>query len=709
MSEKILDSNSLLPELRQELQLLPGPRAPTGEPSWTLHDPVSQRFYYIGEREFILLTYWQRLRVADVLIYCNKNSKKFFELEDVEKLLLFLFKNELLKVVDKKANQILIDRHLTANRGWKSWLLRNYLFFRVPLIRPDRFLTATYPYIRRLFTTKVLMFFLILTLLGILLVLRQLDYFFHSFSHLYSLSGALTFFITLSCIKVAHEFGHAYACKHFGLKVPSMGVAFMVLWPVLYTDATEAWKLGKRNQRIKIGIAGVATELAIAGVATFLWSFLPEGGLKSVMFIVATTTWVFSLLINLNPFMRFDGYYVLVDVLDTPNLQPRSFALAQWWLREWLFGINAEPPEIFPRVRHYTLIVYAFLTWIYRFFLFLGIALLLYHIAFKLLGIILFIVEVAVLLIKPIVNEMKVWWKLREQLPRRRKVILPLLVSLGLFVACFPWFSSVELPGIYTSTVFQRIYPPVDAQIRQVAIKHGQQVKVGDELFNLSTPGLFYEIKRVKARHNMLQLLLKRSGSTPEMLDATPVIAQQLAEAESKLQGLIEKQNKLSIQATIAGEILQLKDGLMEGTWINSKQQMALVVDPQSGMIEAYVPEKDLNKVVTGASARFYPDIPELEPIDCEIASVSMMHSHSLDNPYLASIHGGDIPVRVESNGALINEEALFLITLKPKQQLQTKLAHIIKGQVSVDVNSYSMMESFINHVLQVFIRETSF
>ncbi|MGI0117252.1 HlyD family efflux transporter periplasmic adaptor subunit [Zooshikella sp. RANM57] len=709
MDDNKLDLNSLLPELRQELQLLPGPRTKTGEPSWTLHDPVSQRFFYIGEREFILLSHWHHRQVAEVLMCCNKNNKKCYELADIEKLLVFLYKNELLKVLDKKANRVLIDRYFAMNKGWKSWLLRNYLFFRIPLIRPDRFLTVTYPYICHLFTTRMLIVFGGLTLFGILLVLRQLDYFIHSFSYLYSISGALTFFITLSCIKVAHEFGHAYACKHFGLKVPSMGVAFMVLWPVLYTDATEAWKLSKRNQRIKIGIAGVATELAIAGVATFVWSFLPEGGLKSVMFIVATTTWVFSLLINLNPFMRFDGYYVLVDILDTPNLQPRSFALAKWWLRELLFGIKADPPEVFPKARHYTLIAYAIFTWCYRFLIFLGIAILLYSIAFKLLGIILFIVEIGVLLIKPVVNEMSVWWKLRPQLPTRRKIILPLLIISGLLLACFPWFSTVELPGIYAATLFQRIYPPVEAQMSQVTIKHGQQVKAGDELFRLSTPNLYYEIKRAEARHNMLQLVLKRSGSTPEMLDATSVIAQQLAEVESKLQGLTEKQKKLSIQATMDGEILQLKDGLVKGTWVNSKQQIALLVNTQSGMIEAYVPERDLKKIIDGASARFYPDIPELAPIDCEVTSVSLIHSHSLDTPYLASIYGGDIPVRVESNGTLVNEEALFRIKLKPKQLFPTRLEHVIRGQISVEVNSYSMVESFINHILQVFIRETSF
>jgi putative peptide zinc metalloprotease protein len=125
-------------------------------------------------------------------------------------------------------------------------------------------------------------------------------------------------------------------------------------------------------------------------IATFLWSFLPEGPLKSIAFILATTSWITSLLVNISPFLRFDGYYALSDWTNTNNLQPRSFALAKWFIRHYILGSDEIEPEILPKKRKIFFITYAIGTWIYRFFLFMGIAFLVYYFAFKVLGIILF-------------------------------------------------------------------------------------------------------------------------------------------------------------------------------------------------------------------------------------------------------------------------------------------------------------------------------
>src|SRR5690606_32070695 len=144
--------------------------------------------------------------------------------------------------------------------------------------------------------------------------------------------------------------------------------------------------------------------------------FLPDGIFKSAAFILATTSWVLSLVINLNPFMRFDGYYILSDLLGVKNLQQRSFALGKWKLRETLFRLNLPPPEVLDKSLISKLVIYAWGVWIYRFFLFLGIALLVYHFFFKVLGIILFIVEILWFIVLPIAKELSWWWDLRKKI-----------------------------------------------------------------------------------------------------------------------------------------------------------------------------------------------------------------------------------------------------------------------------------------------------
>ena len=183
-----------------------------------------------------------------------------------------------------------------------------------------------------------------------------------------------------------HELGHAFTATRYGSKVASMGVALMVMLPVLYSDTTDAWRLNSRRQRIHIGAAGMIVELYLAIIFTFLWSFLPDGVMRSAAFIIATTSWIMSLAINLNILMRFDGYYILSDLLAVENLQDRSFALGKWRLRELLFDMGMPAPGNFTPLLRRKLIIYAWSVWIYRFFLFLGIALLVLSFLFQVTG-----------------------------------------------------------------------------------------------------------------------------------------------------------------------------------------------------------------------------------------------------------------------------------------------------------------------------------
>ncbi len=151
-----------------------------------------------------------------------------------------------------------------------------------------------------------------------------------------------------------------------------------------------------------IGGAGVTVELVLACLATFAWPFLAEGPLKSLAFSIATVGWVLSLAINLNPLMRFDGYYLFADALGIDNLQSRAFSLGRWRMRELLFGLGAKPPEQFDKKTTRILVWFAWAVWIYRLILFTGIALLVYYMSFKILGLVLFAVEIIYFIAKPV-------------------------------------------------------------------------------------------------------------------------------------------------------------------------------------------------------------------------------------------------------------------------------------------------------------------
>ncbi|HBN50752.1 MAG TPA: peptidase M50, partial [Thalassospira sp.] len=223
----------------------------------------------------------------------------------------------------------------------------------------------------------------------------------------------------------------------------------LVMYPVLYTDTSDAWRIISKEKRLRIAAAGIRVELALALLATFFWHLVPPGPLQSAVFLLATTTWITTLLINLSPFMRFDGYYLLSDFLGIANLQNRSFAMAKWTIRETLFRFGHPAPEPMPRKKRRMLTAFAIAVWIYRFFLFLGIALVVYHLFFKVLGIILFVVEIAWFIVIPVLNEMKHWWK-----DRHSAKVTPSLVVTGFLLAVLtvltfvPWQSRVSADAV---------------------------------------------------------------------------------------------------------------------------------------------------------------------------------------------------------------------------------------------------------------------
>ena len=352
----------------------------------------------------------------------------------------------------------------------------------------------------------------ILGFIGIILVIQNWDQFINTFLYFFNWNGIFFYALSLIVVKAIHEFGHAYVAKNYGCNVNSMGIAFLVFFPFLYTDNTNAWRLREYSNRLRINFAGISTELHLALIATFFWSILDPGTLKSIAFFIATTSWVSSLLINISPFMRFDGYYVLSDFLRIENLQPRAFSLAKWKLRQIIFGFKHQQPEEMNVNKRNFLIFYAWSTWIYRFFLFIGIALLVYHHAFKVLGIILFVVEILWFIALPIYREMLLWWKMRSEIGLSFNFIRTLLFILIIGTLFFyPWKNYQKIPAILQSENFISIYAPEEAQIKKIHTNEGVKVQENQILMELSSPSLNFKINQTIGELSLAEIKINNA------------------------------------------------------------------------------------------------------------------------------------------------------------------------------------------------------
>jgi len=713
------EEKNVFPRLRNDLKLLPAPPQDNGSPTWTLHDPVCNSFYRIGWLEFELLARWHISDKDKIIQDILEKTPLNVTHDEIEIFYRFLSVNSLLQPSTPLLMNQLKNKITRPRERFSLWLLKHYLFIRIPLLSPDRFLELTLPIVKIFVSCTFLYIIGFALFLSFFLIMRQWDTFTHTFLYFFSVQGIIWYALAIFISKLIHELGHAYTSKYYGINIPTMGVALLVLFPMLYTDNSEAWKLKSRISRMIIVAAGTLAELVIAVFATLLWSFLPDGHLRSACFILATVTWISSLFMNLSPFMRFDGYYLLSDFLDIPNLQDRAFAMGKWYLRKILLGISAPSPEKFSEQRRRFLILFAYATWLYRLILFTAIAIMVYHLFFKMLGLFFFAVEIGWFVIFPVYRELQVWWKSRESLGCNGNVIISLLLLLlFILILIIPWKTANFVPAILKSAACTRIYPPYSACIQDMPIKNGDYVKAGDLLFELSSPQLEFKEKQAEIRINNLNEQLTQFLSNAEQTDQAQIIQQQLAEALTQLQGYSIQKRQLRITAPSDGIIMDMADGLAPGIWVNKRQLLALMIDRKKRIIEGYLAEDMLENVSTGNIAGFYMESGDNNAISCIVHEIDPTGSGSLKEPYLASTYGGDLPVRYGVHGdislhentapPLISHKSLYRIILIP-EYIPDLPCQIVRGAVRIKGKPQSLIHQAWLRISAVLIRESGF
>ncbi len=460
-----------------------------------------------------------------------------------------------------------------------------------------------------------------------------------------------------------------------------------------------------------IDTAGLIVEFAIACIATFAWAFLPEGVPKSLAFALATTGWLLSFGLNLNPFMRFDGYYLACDLTGIENLQPRAFALGRWQLREVLFGLGAPPPERFSTRAMRWMVAYAWATWIYRVVIFTGIALLVYHLAFKLLGIALFLIEVVFFIALPIWRELEEWWAMRGTIRNRRRAAITggmlAVAATGLFV---PWSSRIAVPAIVEDGDIERVFPKRAAYVVKAGAARGESVERGDLIAELASPELDQDIVLTRERIKLAGWRLARvagdAADRAEML----VLQDARKSLTTRLAGLETERAELRIVAERGGVVAERDPHLHPGRWLQRTDAIALIRSGAGEVIKGYVAEDDVGRIDTAAPARFIPDAPSGAGRQVTIERVAATGTQALTLVELSSHYGGAIAARPQARGAgdgraQVPVVGQFLITgrIEPGEPA----ARVERGMLLVEGRPESLAARALRQILKVLVRES--
>jgi putative peptide zinc metalloprotease protein len=701
-----------LPALRQDLQIMRVGPSYSGAPTWVIFDPIRNRFFRITYEMFQLLSVWNVGRtVGNLLKIVNARFAEAMSDDDIGTVVRMLEHN-LLLVQPTQGSWRALHRKAQPRHSVLMRLVHNYLFFKIPLVRPEKFIRSTWPSVSFLFGKVFWAISVVAGLLGLYLVSRQWDAFIGTFPFVFSLEGAIVSVLSVIFIKCLHELGHAYVAHRFGCRIPTMGVAFMVMVPLLYTDVSDAWKLKSRRQRLRIDSAGMLVELTVAAYALLAWAFVPEGPLRSAVFVLAATGVVLSLFVNLNPFMRFDGYYILADLLGVENLQPRSFRHMRWRLRDVLFRPGYPAPEHFPPRLDVVLTAYAIATAVYRLVLYLGIAVLVYHFTIKLVGILLFMVEIGFFLIRPAVTEMKEWWAMRSEISRSRRSYVTAAVALTLVILAFlPLSTRIAAPAIVYPQQFVRLYPQEPGRIERLDVATGQAVKKGDILFVINTPEIDQQVKITDEEIALARTRLARIGANPDDLAQRSIIASELGSLRARRQGLEERRTTLVVKAPFDGRISEINPEVSPGQWVGRSEQIAFLSAGGGALARGYVAGNDSTRLSPGASGWFVPDDISHPRVPVTLAAIAEAGAREIDIPQLSSHYHGTLAVQVVNEGRrqrLVPISAQYgVVATLDDGGLATERS--VQGVMLIDGRGVSFAEGAWRRVLMVLFREAGF
>lgn len=697
-----------LPPLRPDLQLSPAAPALDGAPCWTLADPLRGRYFKLAGGAIRLLRHWSLGSAPLVLAAANAESGEPLAEADLNGLLRFLRGHDLIAAVDAEQRASYARKAAMQRRSLWQRVLHQYLFFRVPLWRPDPFLNRSWPWLQR-HGARLLRIGLPLVLgLGLLLVARDWERFLASFPHLFSFGGLLAFGAAMLLAKLCHEFGHAYMAKRAGCRVQSMGLAFMVLMPLFYTDVSDAWRVSDRRSRLLIGAGGVLAELLLACLALLAWSLLPDGPARTAAFMLASATWITTVAINLNPFMRFDGYFLLGDLWGVDNLQQRAFALCRWRLREVLFGFGELAPEAWSAPMRRRLLIWGYCAWLWRAVLFIGIALVVYHMFFKVLGVFLMVVELAWFIALPVANECREWWQRRASLHPRRALLTGAGLLLVLLLLALPWRTAVEVPAQLEAQRAIALYAPVPARLKALRVRDGQPVAAGEVLLELESPDLDARQTIVRSEIQTLQLQQRRQAGRSETAADVGILDQQLAEALAEYRGLVAQRQRLQLRAPHAGTVRDLLGDLTPGRWLSPQTVLVRVVEPGQ-RLRGYLPEEALWRVEPGAEGRFIADDPLRAALAVRLAEVDATGVGHLELEALASDRDGPIAVRRNAQQRAEPLQAQYGVRLELQEPVALAPLRPQRGVVVLQGRSESLLGAIWRRAAALGVRESGF
>lgn len=490
----------------------------------------------------------------------------------------------------------------------------NPLALRLPLLDPDGFLDTTMPLARPLYSIFGLLLFL--GVVGYGLVLAALNWGplnENAFDRVLSGENLVLLFFAYPAVKVLHELGHAYTIKRWGGSVHEIGVMFLVFMPVPYVDASDSIAFSSKWRRALVGGAGILVEIFLAAIAMIVWSGAEEGLVRALAFNVMLIGGVSTLLFNGNPLLRFDGYYVLCDLIEIPNLAQRANRYLGYLVQRGAFGLKwAENPATAPHEPQW-FVVYAIAAYAYRLFITFAIIALVAT-RFFIIGVILALWALFLMLILPLLKG--VWFLFNNPALRHHRrraffvtgTVVTGIVA-GLLFVSVPHNTVAE--GVVTPKPEAFANATAEGIIVQVYVTPGQAVEVGTPLIRIEDP--LIKARRAVLNARVGEIRQRLAAESPFDQTAVKILQEDLAAAQANLDLVDLRIAEQQIYAQTDGRVILPEASDLVGRFARRGELLAVVASFEDPIIRVVIPEAqaDLVQSQTVATSIRFSSGPE--------------------------------------------------------------------------------------------------
>lgn len=639
-----------------------------GQVWYVLQDQASGRFHRFSPSAYLVMSLMDGKRTVQEIwdLACARLEEDVLTQDETIRLLAQLHRGDIIQADVPPDIGELTEREGTLRRRKAVMSFLNPLMVRLPLIDPERFLGFTFPLARPFLTWFGLLLFLAIVGSGIVLAAVHWQELTENITdRILAAESILLLVITYPFVKALHELGHGYAVKRWGGEVHEMGIMFLVFMPVPYVDASASAAFQERWQRALVGAAGIMVELLLAAVALFVWLNAEPGLVRAFAFNVMLIGGVSTVLFNGNPLLRFDGYYVLVDMTEIPNLGPRSNQYLGYLMQRYLFGVStANSPASAPGEARW-FVFYGLASFCYRMFVMVAIVMFVAS-KFFVVGVVLAFWSVLLMYGMPLAK--KLWFLLTSPTLRQRRARAFAVVGAAM-AAVIGFVVSVPIPyGTVTEGI---VWMPGDAVVHaqtegvvaEVLAEPNSVVASGDALIRMEEPFLEARVRVLEAE--VRELELRFEALSVDDRAAARIAHERLKHAWAELELNRQRFEDLLVRSPADGVFILPEPADLPQRFVHKGQTLGYVASPSRPVIRVIVDQDviDLVRRRTQAVAVRFPN-QVWRPVLATIERQTPAATDELPSLALSTIGGGRIAMDPAGGDRTRTLQKLFQLEL---------------------------------------------